>query len=400
VGRLAAGVRRADGGAILVSVDATDVAQLQQQASLDRLLDDIVAHTADLAYVVFEQGPTRRSAGHLPPDAAPLPVSGTGTSEREVEVDRQPVLEIAGPIDGLGDAPARLRLGMRLDGVRRAERRTVLRLATTLTAAMALGVLAVGLMGVSRRYGHLSVEHARAQEALRRRDRLAAMGELASTVAHEIRNPLNAIAMSAQRLRREWLDPGDPIESAGREEARSLVEVVEGEARRLNGKIQQFLEFARPPSLAPRPTPLREWLDGVAAAAAPLASEHDVRFSVQPAPPVTVSLDPEQLRQALENALRNAIEATPGGGLVQLSAEVSAPWLSINVQDSGPGIPAEDLPKVFDLYYTTKSNGTGVGLAVTQQIVAAHGGRIDVETAPGGTTMRLRVPLEAADANA
>jgi signal transduction histidine kinase len=391
-------VRRQDGGAILVSVDATEVAQLQQQSSLDRLLDDIVAHTADLAYVVFEQGATRRSSGDLPRDAADrASLPGAGTSEREVMVGGQPVLEIAGPIDGLGEAPAHLRLGMRLDGVHRAERRTVLRLATTLTAAMALGVLAVGLMGVSRRYGHLSVEHARAQEALRRRDRLAAMGELASTVAHEIRNPLNAIAMGAQRLRREWLEPGEGTDAGAGEEARSLIDIVEREARRLNGKVQQFLEFARPPALAPRPTPLREWLAAVASATAPLAAERGVAFAAPPAVPATVAIDPEQLRQALENVLRNAIEATPAGGTVALSAEVAPPWLSIDVRDGGPGIPPEDLPRIFDLYYTTKPAGTGVGLALTQQIVTAHGGRIDVDTAPGaGTTMHLRLPLEAA----
>jgi signal transduction histidine kinase len=398
IGRLAAGVARAGGGAILVSVDASDIARLKQQASLDRLLEDIVSHTADVAYITFEQGAVRRSRGETPP--APDGMAAGEATEREVLVAGRPVLEIVGPVSGLGEEPAHLRLGMRLDEVRRAERRTLVRLAGTLSAAGVVGALALGLMGLSRRYGTLSAEHARAQEALRRRDRLAAMGELASTVAHEIRNPLNAIAMSAQRLRREWVDSGTTGNPAAGEEARGLVAVVEDEARRLDAKVQQFLEFARPPALAPRPVPLQEWLAGAAAAAAPLAAERSVRFVVAPSDPRTVVIDVEQLRQALDNVIRNAIDATPPGGTVAVEARVSPPWLWLDVRDEGPGIHAEDRPRIFDLYFTTKSGGTGVGLAVTQQIVAAHGGRIDVESAPGaGTTMRLRVPLEGAPPN-
>ena len=106
------------------------------------------------------------------------------------------------------------------------------------------------------------------------------------------------------------------------------------------------------------------------------------------------SIAAEQMRQAVDNLLMNAIEATPPEGRVLVRATASARDLTIEVIDTGAGIDAEHLPKIFDLYFTTKRNGTGVGLAVTQQIVAAHGGTIEVDSAPPrGTTMRIRVPV-------
>jgi signal transduction histidine kinase len=404
--RLAAGVRRANGGAILVSIDATDVADLRRQSSLDRLLADIVGSSDEVAYIVFEQDEVRRAQGDLPPGDAPSVQAAAGAvtasaAERELVVNGRPVLDLRGPID-LGDGLADLRLGMRLDTLRQAERRTISRLAVSLTAAATLGVLAIGLVWLRRAYGTLSVEHAGAQEALRRRDRLAAMGELASTVAHEIRNPLNAIAMSARRLERECFEAG-PMGAApepDRSEALALVQVISGEAQRINGKVQQFLEFARPPALARQETPLKPWLDDILGAVRPLAEARQVTLASGELPERDVLVDPDQLRQALDNLLRNAIEATPAGGIVHASAAWSSRELAIEVRDTGAGIAPEHLPRIFDLYFTTKAGGTGVGLAVTQQIVTAHGGRIDVESAPGqGTSMQVHVPLDITGAN-
>jgi signal transduction histidine kinase len=110
--------------------------------------------------------------------------------------------------------------------------------------------------------------------------------------------------------------------------------------------------------------------------------------------------DPDQLKQAVDNLLRNAIDASPDGGRVRLGARRDGTDHVIDVRDEGPGIPADILPRIFDLYFTTKADGTGVGLAVTHQIVEAHRGRIDVESSPGaGTRMSVRIPAdqEAAD---
>ncbi len=393
VARVAGGVRRQNGGAIVLIADATEVADLQRQSSLDALLADIVASAEGVAYIVFEHGGVRKAQGDVANEPDADGGSGSALRERRLDVSGRPVLELKGPIDVGGVSPANLRLGMRLDRLRSAERRTAVRLTITLAAAAALGVLAIGFAWIRRRFGALSVEHALAQEALRRRDRLSAMGELASTVAHEIRNPLNAIAMSAQRLRNECLDPtsGGSADAAG--DANELVDVIQHETHRLNAKVQQFLDFARPPALNRQPTPVGPWLETIVGAARPLAESRGVEIVAAPGH-ATVLFDPEQMRQAVDNLLRNALDATPRGGRVTITAAAVARECSIEVRDTGSGIDPADLPKIFDLYFTTKRTGTGVGLAVTQQIVAAHGGTIEVDSAPGrGTTMRMRVPV-------
>ena len=238
--RLAAGVRLASGGVIVVSVDASDVMQLQRQSGLGHLLDDIVRHTSDVAYLVFEQRDVRLARGDVPSTEMTAPgrasIEQGMPAERELLVSGRPVLELTSPIDLGGGRRGSIVLGMRLDALRQAERRTLTRLATSLSAAAALGVLAIGLVWLRERYGALSVEHARAQEALRRKDRLTAMGELASTVAHEIRNPLNAIVMSAQRLSREYFGTAAAT-PADQDDARALVGVVASEAARIDDKV-------------------------------------------------------------------------------------------------------------------------------------------------------------------
>jgi signal transduction histidine kinase len=267
-----------------------------------------------------------------------------------------------------------------------------LRLLASLTAAGTLVALAFGLAGLRRRYGVLSEKHALAEAALRRRDRLAAMGELAATVAHEVRNPLNASSMTVQRLRREFL-ARVPEGAPERVELEELLSVMSSETQRIDRIVQQFLEYARPPRLAPEPLDLAALVADVAARARPLAETRGVRLDADVAGAGSALADPAQLRQALDNLVRNAVEATPDGGRVTIAARRGPDGHAIVVKDTGAGIDPAELPRIFDLYFTTKPDGTGVGLAVTQQIVTAHGGTIEVDSAPGaGTAMTVRLP--------
>ncbi len=348
--------------------------------------------------------------GDLPADLPPVPEGAEGLTERPVQVAGEPLVEFAGAVSfGAGEAGT-LRLGLRLDQVRRAERRMLTGLAASLTAALLLSLLALGTVWLRQAYATLSEKHALAEAALRRRDRLSAMGELASTVAHEVRNPLNAIAMSAQRLRREFLSAvaaspagGPPAGVAAvaaaedRQELEQLLAVVEGETRRIDDIVRQFLEYARPPRLAPAVADLGAEVRAVADAARSAALARGVSLELDAGAAREAVFDAAQLRQALDNLVRNAVEATPAGGRVDIVARTGAKGHSIEVRDTGAGIAAEDLPRIFDLYFTTKTDGTGVGLAVTQQIVSAHGGTIEVESKPGaGTRMTVRLPARIA----
>jgi signal transduction histidine kinase len=397
--RVAAGIRRANGGAILINADAGEIEALQRHTSLDSLIRDMVAATGQLSYVTIDRGELHIAQGELPaPDpAAPVAAVRDASAgvllEREMSVEGRPVLEFAGPV-ALGEGEeAGLRVGLRLDDLRRSERRMMIRLAVSLAAALALSLLALGTMWLRQAYSALSEKHALAEAALRRRDRLSAMGELSSTVAHEVRNPLNAIAMSAQRLRREFPAIASPASDEDRAELDHLLGVVEGETRRINDVVQQFLEYARPPKLAPREASLGHEVRELVEAARALAEARGVSLASDVSRAGTAVFDPGQLRQAVDNLLRNAIEATPAGGQVSITAASGGRGHSIEVRDAGGGIAAADLPRVFDLYFTTKPDGTGIGLAVAQQIVSAHGGTIEVDSAPGrGTRMTVQLP--------
>lgn len=375
--RIAAGVRRPRGGAIVLNAANRAAEELEQAYSLDPLLAEIAAETPRLAYVALEGGDRQIAHG---PDADQGSAEGT-------------VLEERGVVSLADGRTAQLRVAMRLDDVRRAEQRTIARLSIGVSSVAALTVLALAFGSLRERYGRLSDRHAQAEAALRQRDRLAAMGEMASTVAHEIRNPLNAIAMSAQRLAREHGDEGDASELQG------LVTVIQQESARIDATVQQFLEFARPRALNLQSVPLGAWADQIVAAARPTAAAHDISLDAGARIDATIQADPDQLREAVDHLVRNAIEATPPGGRVTVSTAYRNGAFAIDVQDTGAGIPSDVLPRIFDLYFTTKREGTGIGLAVAHQVVTAHGGSIIAASEPhGGTRMTIHLPGTARNA--
>lgn len=403
--RLSAGIRRTRGGAIVLNVDADSLAELGQQASLDHVLADIASGVDEVAYVVMADGDTRALHGPLaqaataatdvPDGVEPLWRDEAGRlSAYERVIAGVPVVEFSGPVDPSIPGGAVLRMGLSLQVLRGAERRALTRLVLSSASALGLGALVIAFVGLRREHGALREQHARVQEALRRRDRLAAMGELASTVAHEVRNPLNAIGMSVQRLRREFLDAVPAASTADRAEQRELLEVLASETARIERIVRQFLDYARPPRLVPTVVDVREVLTSAVSAVDAMGAARGVQVGLEGSPDGEAIVDPDQFRQALDNLLRNAIDASPAGARVVVSGVRDADAWRITIEDAGPGIPPDLLPRIFDLYFTTKADGTGVGLAVTHQIIDAHGGTIDVDSEVGrGTRMTLVMPV-------
>ncbi|MCI0695422.1 ATP-binding protein [candidate division KSB1 bacterium] len=229
----------------------------------------------------------------------------------------------------------------------------------------------------------------RMEEQMRRREKLLAMGELASGVAHEIRNPLNAISMIAQRFEKEFL-PGNGVK-----EFQSLTSVLKSEVRRVNHIIQQFLRLARPPQLNLSRIALKQFIDQVVTLFESQARGKGIHFQTNVDCDIELRLDREQMTQAILNLLQNALAATPAGGIITLACSASKGAVTIFVQDTGSGIPQESLDKIFNLYYTTKPDGTGMGLAITQQIVLQHQGTIEVKSEEGkGTQFTISIPLQ------
>ena len=227
------------------------------------------------------------------------------------------------------------------------------------------------------------------QQVIERQGKLSAMGELASGVAHEIRNPLNAIGMLAQRLDIEFRPATDEAEY------RRLVRTIVSEVGRLNAIIGRFLKFNRPPELLLQPVSLDSFVSGYGNVLQSEAQTKGIRFSLEADCGSMVNIDTEQMRQVMLNLVRNAVDATPAGGTVTVRSGCdSSRHAFVEVVDTGTGIPSGRLPDIFNLYFTTKEEGTGMGLSIANQIVHAHGGMIEVASREGeGSVFRVLLPL-------
>jgi signal transduction histidine kinase len=172
------------------------------------------------------------------------------------------------------------------------------------------------------------------------------------------------------------------------------VEIIEGEVRRLDGVVQGFLKFTRPEDLRLQPVRLASLFEGIVPVVEPEAQRNHVKLSVDcPASLPPVSGDAGMLRQAFLNLMINACQAMPqGGSLRVVCAPASRQRVLVTVEDTGVGIPPDHLSRIFDLYFTTKEHGTGIGLSMVYRIVQLHDGDIEVESTPGrGTTFRVHL---------
>jgi signal transduction histidine kinase len=221
---------------------------------------------------------------------------------------------------------------------------------------------------------------------------------MAAQITHEVRNPLASIGLYAELL-------GDELGES--EEARRLVASIISEVDRLTEITETYLRFARLPRPKLEAEDIGAVVTGVLEFARAELQQAGIALEVQVAPSLPeVAADEAQLRQALLNLVRNAREAMAAtgkgqdrdgaaavGGRLRVSVDGADGAVRIRVEDSGPGIPREDLGKIFEPFFSTKRHGTGLGLALVQQIVAGHGGRVDVESKPGeGTAFVLSIP--------
>jgi PAS domain S-box-containing protein len=255
-------------------------------------------------------------------------------------------------------------------------------------AQVSAALEAQGLLADLRRsYADLG----RAQEQLVTRERLAAIGELAAVVAHEVRNPLGVFFNSLGAFRRI-------LGAQVSDQARTLLEIMEEESARLNHIVGDLLDFARPTA----PALHRERLEAIVdeAVAAALGEGHGNITVVREGEPLPlVPMDARLMRQALLNLTENAVQAMPEGGTltVRLAADLvdHVPMARVAVADTGPGIPPDVEPRIFEPFFTTRATGTGLGLAVVKRIVDSHRGKLRVSTAEGrGATFTVWLPLE------
>jgi signal transduction histidine kinase len=221
--------------------------------------------------------------------------------------------------------------------------------------------------------------------------RMAAIGRLTSGVAHEVKNPINAIVVHLELLRNKLGDPNAP--------GLRHLEVIDAEIRRLDRVVQTLVDFSRPVELQLHEQDLRAVIgDLLALATEELSTRNVILIDHMPKHAVMANVDADLLKQAALNVIENGAQAMPEGGKLEVTLETDRRSAIIRIADEGVGIPDEIRDRIFDLYFTTKSGGSGIGLAMTYRILQLHHGGIEVQSREDrGTEFSLRIPLAATD---
>jgi signal transduction histidine kinase len=219
--------------------------------------------------------------------------------------------------------------------------------------------------------------------------RLSASGRLTRGVAHEVKNPINAIVLHLQLLRNKLAQP-EP-------DTRRHMDIIDTEIRRLDRVVQTLVDFTRPRDLHLEEVDLRRLMEDVAQLAAPDAEQHGVIIQrLMPQQRLPIKVDIDLMKQALLNVVINGVQAMPEGGLLAISARRENNTVVAEIRDEGKGIPQDMRDKIFELYFTTKKDGSGIGLAQTYQILQWHYGSVDFESAEGsGTVFHFHIPAGA-----
>jgi signal transduction histidine kinase len=302
--------------------------------------------------------------------------------------------DVIKPVSVSGSPVGFLEIGLSLKPMEAAWQRSVRSM-----VVFGLGILAVGILGMGaifyNQQNHL--KRVRSLEAeISRRERLAELGNLAATVAHEIRNPLNSVSMGLQRLASEFT-PGREQE---KDEYTHFLKLMQSEVRRLNSTVEQFLSLARPLKLNRETIAVEKFLKELTILAAEDAKSSAVEIDLRVASHLpSLPADRNYLKQLLLNLILNGVQAMPRGGTLTVEANTDKEFLEFAITDRGTGIDAPTLKRIFEPYFTTKTSGSGLGLSIARRIAEAHGGTITVASEAGrGSTFHVRLPLGNAEA--
>jgi signal transduction histidine kinase len=253
-----------------------------------------------------------------------------------------------------------------------------------------LGVSAITLIWVNQNR-HLK-KMKELEDRIRLAERLSSLGHLAAGVAHEIRNPLNAMGMGLQRLKREFT----PQDESKKVEYVAFTELILKEIRRVNEIIEQFLTLSRPFQLNFKISSLQELLQNLITLFQEEASSQGIRLQPEinsDLPPINI--DPERLTQAFINIMKNGMQAMDQGGILRIEMHSFKEHVEVAISDSGSGIPPDQMEKIFNYYYTTKEKGSGLGLPIAHRIIEAHGGQLKMESrVNSGTKVTISLPKQ------
>jgi signal transduction histidine kinase len=402
------GLKRRDGsGTILIALDQEQLKYWGTRVSIEKALEKLgEGQGQGIAYlvVVDRQGAVLGATGNLPVKwrEGDMHVSEILAGKRKMESRKivhagKNLLDIAAPFIMNEKIAGIVRIGLERESMDRIleENRRNIYIFTTLIVLIAL--LAMWLL-FHNQNRHLSgiVEMER---QLDKAERMSALGRLAAGVAHEIRNPLNAVSMASQRLKREFL----PADEDKAKEFQLLAGVIRDEIRRLNGIIEEFLTFSKSRRLEFRDYPLTDVLQKIVNLIREEAAAKGIQIRTHWGNDgAIVPMDMDKLQQALLNIIKNATEAIDGGGEVDISLQrKTGGKISVRITDTGCGMTAAEVERIFSPEYTTKEKGLGLGLPLAHEIIRGHSGEILVFSDRGaGTTFEVILPSEKRESSA
>jgi len=389
--------RRGAPGFVALYLDGQQMKQLLWQFAIQREISDLglregirnvsvydgnlrrVAHTGSTSIGQVEEDTFLRNA---------LQKSGLVSRRYQLKTGES-VFEVVKPITLVPEGRALLSMGYSLKELQPVLSQVKRNVALSIFFFLLFGVLAVTLIWVNQnRY----LRRMRGMEdRIRIAERLSSLGHLAAGVAHEIRNPLNAIGLGLQRLRREFV----PQEESQNQEYLALADVMSKEIRRVNDIVEEFLTLSRPFQLHLATSSLQDLLKNLVLLLQEEASSRGIRLHLEMTPELpSIKMDEEKLMQALLNLVKNGLQAIENGGTVRIEARILKNRIQVSILDTGAGIPSDQIEKIFNYYYTTKEKGVGLGLPIAHRIIEAHGGQLTVESQVGsGTRVTVALPV-------
>ncbi len=374
-------------GTAVLALDRSAFLFWQLRTAVQAAIEDVRAR-ADIGYMVVtdERGRILGGTAVIPEEAGQIiaPDNGEMRSEppvsRKVRVAGEAMVEISAPIGFENGLSGVVRVAISRDMADQILAKEKRRGLLWMSFMVCIALISMWLL-YKNQNRHLRRMREAAQR-LHQAQRLSALGRMAAGVAHEIRNPLNAISMAAQRLQKDNIDRLSPM--------------IRDEIGRLDRIIEDFLSLSRHREMVFQPHDIRALLDQVVLLMeqAVQAREGRIHRDWHDAP-LVVQMDKDRIKQALLNIIKNAVEAIPLGGVITVSASrPSRRWVTVQVSDNGEGLSPDEVDQMLNPDYTTKERGLGLGLPLAHEIVRGHGGEIRVRSEPGeGTTVEIRLPL-------
>ena len=390
--------RNSEKGAILLALDEVGFQLWGAKVAIQRAIEE-AGWGKGMAYisVMNGKGQLLGNAGDVSPSWAEglahdllLRKGKPEVTHQKISFQGKDVIEIIGPVILDGQIAGIARIGLERDRMDEILRENRYNMFISMAAIMLIGVLSIWLL-FSNQNRHLKrIEEM--SKRLQQSERLSSLGQLAAGVAHEIRNPLNAISMASQRLQREYRPL---LDAAKGEDFQRMTSVIRDEVRRLNAIIEEFLNFSRRDRLELKDYPVEDILQKLVSLIEEEARDKGIVIARQwNSGHSLVPMDIDKLQQALLNLIKNGMESIVQQGSLTIGLERLEKTVAVSITDTGSGLTPEEIDRIFSPEYTTKEKGLGLGLPISHEIIRAHGGEIHVRSEVGkGSTFEIILPL-------